>query len=186
MSTRAILAYPYRDGYKGAWVWSDGMPSSMKPILKLSADSAKKAKFLVQLGNISALLTKQDLALLAKGFPDTQWVHCKVFKSKEALNMFLDKNMQYKSNWYAELRSGLCLLGDKTMEEVQTISRNAVYFVTEIGESNYAIQQLHNIQFKPNDSVHYVYYPNIQEMLNQDINYVYVYNVEKNTWRMHQ
>ena len=29
MSTRAIIGYPYRDGYKSAWVWCDGMPSDL-------------------------------------------------------------------------------------------------------------------------------------------------------------
>lgn len=187
MSTRAIISYPYRNGYKGAWVWTDGMPSHMKPILKAVANTSEKARFLVKFGNIGTFMTKAQLNSFSKSFPGTEYVHCKAFDTKAQLEKFLSKNEWYRGRLVFELRSGLCLLTDRP-SEMQINSSNArsdLYFITEVSKDIFVLQQLRHINYDEADDVNFVFYKNVSDMLSCDINHVYVFNDEKGVWCTH-
>ena len=187
MSTRAIISYPYRNGYKGAWVWTDGMPSHMKPILKAVANTSEKARLLVKFGNISSFMTKAQLNSFCKSFPNTEYIHCRPFDTRAQLEKFLSNNEQYRGYLVKELRSGLCLLTDRVIanagqQNIDAYNRSNLYFVTEVAKDIFILQQLHHINYKETDDVNFMYYKDVSDMLSCDINHVYVFNDEKGVW----
>lgn len=71
MSTRAIIAYPVKDGYITAWQWDDGYPENLGIKLKREFTKEDDVKELLSYHSFSCVVSEQEKNELIKEFPDT-------------------------------------------------------------------------------------------------------------------
>ena len=83
MATNAIVAIKSGDTYRGAMVWYDAFPMTLGKRLKTSFKTADEARELVDVGDINAILTVQELKL------EKPSEYAQIFKLKNRKNIYI-------------------------------------------------------------------------------------------------
>lgn len=184
MSTRALIAYPYRDGFKAAWVWVDGMPANLGVQLRNDITTLEQARQLIKFGNISAVLDKDVLATYVTTSSETL-VNCRAFNTRNELDAYLQQHRQLMGNAVKTLKSGLLLLCDKS--DAAIAACELAYYVTKLSSDMYILQREQNISTDTRfDKTNFVYYRSLADMRDCDIDYIYVFSPDKGKWVTHR